>query len=308
MMLAQYEKMAAGYDTKKGELLQQVPQELTKINRELAGYLSKVLTKDTTVKLHHSLLQEQFAIQLVRAFQDVFDGARLPLQLHAYSVVATAPEAGLVECITGAVSLDALKRRNPTTPSLRHLWSKMYGPPEGEAHRRALRNFTSSCAAWAVVCYFLQIKDRHNGNIMLHADGHIVHIDFGFLLSNSPGGNINFESAPFKLTSEYVQLMGGARSPTFARFRDLVIKGFLAARKQAPKILALVKCTLEGAGRDLPCFTAGRQTVEALRHRFQPQLGKRQCARFVDDLISNSLDHWTTTCYDRFQRCWLGIM
>ena len=139
-------------------------------------------------------------------------------------------------------------------------------------------------------------------------DGHIVHIDFGFLLSNSPGGNINFESAPFKLTSEYVQLMGGARSPTFARFRDLVIKGFLAARKQAPKILALVKCTLEGAGRDLPCFTAGRQTVEALRHRFQPQLGKRQCARFVDDLISNSLDHWTTTCYDRFQRCWLGIM
>ena len=118
----------------------------------------------------------------MRAFQDVFDGARLPLQLHAYSVVATAPEAGLVECITGAVSLDALKRRNPTTPSLRHLWSKMYGPPEGEAHRRALRNFTSSCAAWAVVCYFLQIKDRHNGNIMLHADGHIVHIDFGFLL------------------------------------------------------------------------------------------------------------------------------
>ena len=56
MMLAQYEKMAAGYDTKKGELLQQVA-ELTKINRELAGYLSKV---DTTVKLHHSLLQEQF--------------------------------------------------------------------------------------------------------------------------------------------------------------------------------------------------------------------------------------------------------
>ena len=59
MMLAQYEKMAAGYDTKNGELLQQVA-ELTKINRELAGYLSKVLTKDTKVKLLHSLLQEQF--------------------------------------------------------------------------------------------------------------------------------------------------------------------------------------------------------------------------------------------------------
>ena len=78
-------------------------------------------------------------------------------------------------------------------------------------------------AAYSIVCYLLQIKDRHNGNILVGADGGhphtsiamvrmgerdvrprpatggVVHIDFGFLLSNSPGG-INFESAPFKLT------------------------------------------------------------------------------------------------------------
>lgn len=37
-------------------------------------------------------------------------------------------------------------------------------------------------------------------------EGHIIHIDFGFMLSNSPGG-VNFEAAPFKLTREYLEIM-----------------------------------------------------------------------------------------------------
>jgi hypothetical protein len=44
----------------------------------------------------------------------------------------------------------------------------------------------------------------HAGNILLHDDGHVIHIDFNFMLSSSPGG-INFESSPFKLTREYLE-------------------------------------------------------------------------------------------------------
>ena len=54
-----------------------------------------------------------------------------------------------------------------------------------------------------------QIKDRHNGNILVDEEGHLVHIDFGFMLSNSPGG-VNFESAPFKLTRELLQARDNA--------------------------------------------------------------------------------------------------
>lgn len=74
--------------------------------------------------------------------------------------------------------------------------------------------FVQSMAGYSLLCYILQIKDRHNGNILLDGKGHVVHVDFGFMLSNSPG-NMNFEAVTFKLTKEYVDVMNGTNSKWF---------------------------------------------------------------------------------------------
>ena len=60
-------------------------------------------------------------------------------------------------------------------------------------------------SAYCIVSYLIQVKDRHNGNILLDHEGHLIHIDFGFILSNSPR-NLGFENSPFKLTQEFIDV------------------------------------------------------------------------------------------------------
>jgi phosphatidylinositol 4-kinase len=93
-------------------------------------------------------------------------------------------------------------------------------------------------AGYSIVTYLLQIKDRHNGNILVDREGHLIHIDFGFMLSNSPGGNMGFEAAPFKLPLEYVDIMGGLDSSSWVYFKKLFKEGFEAARKHSDSLIS----------------------------------------------------------------------
>lgn len=80
---------------------------------------------------------------------------------------------------------------------------------------------------------------RHNGNILLDSEGFLIHIDFGYILTISPR-NLGFETSPFKLTSELIEVMGGLNSETFANFRELLFNGMLAVRKHHKRIMTLV--------------------------------------------------------------------
>lgn len=262
------------------------------------------------IKSNDDLRQEQFVSQLLVQFSAIFRQARVPVWVKPYDILAISPDAGLVQAIPDTISLDSLKRGDPFFTTLDNWFERHFncGSRGAERVRVARMNFARSLAAYSIICYILQIKDRHNGNILIDRRGHVLHIDFGFLFTNSPGGNIGFEAAPFKLTSEFVDVLGGPRSSLFNTFRKLCVRTFLAVRKHRERIILLVQMML--AGNDhLPCFVGGaRAVMSGLRARFREDADERQCVTYVHRLIDSSIDDWRTRWYDAYQRYAQGVM
>ncbi|XP_067016262.1 phosphatidylinositol 4-kinase beta-like isoform X2 [Acropora muricata] len=255
------------------------------------------------VKCGDDLRQELLAYQLLLQFQAIWMQERVPLRLRPYAVVVTSSDSGLLEPVVNAVSLHQIKKNSKM--SLKDYFIKEHGNVNSEEFLNAQRNFVQSCAAYCLVCYLMQVKDRHNGNILLDREGHIIHIDFGFILSCSPR-NLGFENSPFKLTEEFAEVMGGVDSDMYNYFKILMLQGFLAARKNMDKCLQLVE--IMQTGSQLPCFNRGASTVRAMRERFHMNLTEQQLGTLIDELVETSMHSLTTKLYDGFQYLTNGIL
>ncbi|KAJ4304031.1 Phosphatidylinositol 4-kinase pik1alpha (PI4-kinase)(PtdIns-4-kinase) [Collariella sp. IMI 366227] len=271
------------------------------------------------VKTGSDLRQEAFACQLIRVCHKIWVDAGVPVWVKLMRILVTGESSGLIETIANGVSLHSIKRSltlagveagvNPRRriATLRDHFVKVFGSDvEGEGYKAGVDAFKRSLAAYSVISYVLQLKDRHNGNVLVDNEGHIIHIDFGFMLSNSPG-SVGFEAAPFKLTQEYVDVLGGVGSQEWEDYKRLCKAAFQALRRSADNIIDLV--AMMGRESKMPCFGAGvTQVTAALRQRFQLQLSADEAEQFVEtDLIAKSLGSYYTRLYDTFQYRTQGI-
>ncbi|KAF8978635.1 phosphatidylinositol-4- kinase [Entomortierella lignicola] len=245
--------------------------------------------------------QDVLAIQLIAVFKNIFTSVGLDLYLFPYRIVATAAGCGMIDVIPNSISRDMLGREKVN--NLQDYFVTKYGGVDSIEYQKARNNFIQSVAAYSVVSYLLQFKDRHNGNIMIDDDGHVIHIDFGFILDISPGGNINFESSPFKLTAEMIQIMGSSiEDQGYRWFCELCIKAYLASRPYAEQICQMVALMLDSG---LPCFRG--ETIKRLRSRFQPDRSERAAAEFMKERVDESYLNHRTVLYDSFQKLTNGI-
>lgn len=248
--------------------------------------------------------QDQFVSQMMEIFLNIFEKEELKIFLKPINIITTT-RGGIMETLIDSNSLVKIKKYNNSIDNLKHYFTVQFGKAGAMSYKAALKQFTSSLVGYSLLCYFLEIKDRHNGNIMIDSDGHLIHIDFGFLLNHSPG-NVNFEKAPFKLTLEYVDLLEGLKSSFFEEFRSLFHKGFMAIRKNHTLVTNFVEIYMI-SNSDLPCFNDPKLVIENLKAKFLLEIVNEKMKDSTNAIIDYSLNNWRTKAYDFFQTSCVGI-
>ncbi len=242
------------------------------------------------VKSGDDVRQEVLAMQIITLVDRVFKEEGLALWLRPYSIVCAGPDCALVECITDTRSIDEIKKRTPNFVSMRDFFERLYMGHHTGLFGRAQDNFVRSLAGYSIITYLLQVKDRHNANILLDWRGHLVHVDFGFILGDSPG-LWKHETAPFKLTQDYIDIMGGYRTLNWKKFQELFLVGFRAVQAHIHEIVSLIRVMGTPGDR---------------RAQWQATQVKRRFTELRTDdeilaLITRSANSWTTQQYDIIQ-------
>ncbi|KAJ0242191.1 Phosphatidylinositol 3-/4-kinase [Hirschfeldia incana] len=248
--------------------------------------------------------QDVLALQVISLLRDIFEAVGLNLYLFPYGVLPTGAGRGIIEVVPNTRSRSQMGES--TDGGLYEIFQQEFGPVGSPSFETARGNFLTSSAGYAVASLLLQPKDRHNGNLLFDNMGRLVHIDFGFIFETSPGGNMRFESAHFKLSHEMTQLLdpsGDMKSETWQQFVSLCVQGYLAARRYMEGIISTVEMMVESG---LPCFSRG-DPIEKLRKRFHPEMSEREAAHFMIHVCTDAYNKWTTFGYDLIQYLQQGI-
>lgn len=285
-----------------GEEVEELLEEDTKsIDKTGGGQEDTIEVWQSAIfKVGDDCRQDVLALQMIAAFRGIFHSVGLDVYVFPYRVTATAPGCGVIDVLPNSISRDMLGRE--AVNGLYDYFVSKYGNEDSLRFQQARNNFVKSMAAYSVISFLLQFKDRHNGNIMIDDAGHILHIDFGFCFDIAPGG-IKFERAPFKLTSEMLAVMGGsAEHQSFKWFEELCVKAFLASRQYTEKLSQIVLLMMDSG---LPCFKP--ESVKHFKERFVLEKSEREAADFMKGLIKRSYGSYSTGIYDQFQLLTNGI-
>jgi len=252
-------------------------------------------------KVNENLLQEMFVLQIIKKFEEIFK--KNNIFVKSYEYIITSESSGLIEYLNNTNSIDGILKKIPKEWDLNKFYRTYF---KGNELKRAQMSFAESLAGFCLLSYYLDIKDRHNGNILIDNKGHIMHINFDFLLGTSPK-NLGFERAQFKLVKSYIDILDGLEGNMFKYFKMQMVKGLIESKKYFEIIRYYIKIM---SHFNLPCLEGQNvdEVIKGLHKKFLFEYSKEQIEKYVDEMIYNNYENFWTKKYDQFQYWTNGIL
>eukprot|EP00054_Salpingoeca_dolichothecata_P015327 m.88080 g.88080 ORF g.88080 m.88080 type:complete len:883 (-) comp21441_c0_seq1:43-2691(-) len=229
------------------------------------------------------LRQDQLVIQIITLMDRLLKKENLDLCLTPYRVLATSPIHGMVERVPSENVADILNDHNNSIQA----WLKKHNYSEEapyNIHKDVMDTYVKSCAGYCVITYLLGVGDRHLDNLLMRTDGHLFHIDFGYMLGRDP----KVYPPPMKLSKDMVEAMGGASSEEFKKFRSHCYNAFLILRKHSNLILNLFALMVDSNVHDIALDPD--KTVLKVLEKFRLDLGDERAVQYFQELIDESVN------------------
>lgn len=190
---------------------------------------------DVIFKNGDDLRQDMLTIQMLRIMDRIWKREGYDFRMEPYSCISMDKRVGMIEVVLNAETIAKIQKDRgifSATSAFKKgsllAWLKEHNTTE-DMLKRAITEFTYSCAGYCVATYVLGIADRHSDNIMVKKTGQLFHIDFGHILGHfKEKFGFRRERVPFVLTHDFVYIINNGKTDReaseFRTFQDLCEK------------------------------------------------------------------------------------
>jgi len=199
----------------------QLAEDAAAENADLPSH--EVSSPNVIVKKGDNLLQDMSMEIMFRCFNSIwqrsprFSSPETTPYAYCYEVIPTGPRVGFMEAVT---SLESLRDFD---------WDRW--ATRIKAHPGAVQNMVRSAAGAYVAAYVLGAADRHWHNILIKECSTMLHIDFGYILTQAPP----IDGPRFSISPG--MQAGLTAVGVWDKFVDYSERAFLALRDSAPEVV-----------------------------------------------------------------------
>jgi len=169
----------------------------------------KGLRKEQIVSQLITILQEKLIIQMTRGRIDEFE------EIPTYRILMITNEIGIIEYLDNCLTLKNIRQKGYT------LQNYILENNKEEKIGILKERFSKSLAISSCLSYILGLGDRHTGNIMISNNGHIIHIDYGYILENPIHSTIF--TPIIRISSDMIDFLGGMQGDYYEIFKEYII-------------------------------------------------------------------------------------